>query len=77
MLDEIRAFVVATFRHGRGQGIDETTPLVTSGIIDSAGVIQVVDWLEGHFHIALDDSEVGIENFNSLAALGALVLRKL
>ena len=76
VLAEIRGFVVAVFRDGRGQGIDELAPLVTSGIVDSAGVLQVVEWLENRFHVVIDDGEVNLANFNTLAALATLVLRK-
>jgi acyl carrier protein len=77
IMTEIRAFIVAVFRDGRGQGIDELSPLVTSGIVDSGGVLQVVDWLENRFHVTIDDADVNLTNFNSLVSLTALVQRKL
>lgn len=77
ILAEIRGFIVASFRDGRGTGIDPITPLVTSGIVDSAGVLQVVEFLEHRFHIQIADEEVGVKSFNSLGAMAALVSRKL
>ena len=77
VLAEIRGFVVATFRRGRGQGLGPTTPLLSSGIVDSAGVLQVVRFLQNRFHIRIADEEIVKGNFNSLAAMTALVAGKL
>ena len=77
ILAEIKGFIVASFRDGRGTGIDPLTPLVTSGIVDSAGVLQVVEFLEHRFHIQVGDDEVGVKSFNSLGAMATLVAKKL
>jgi acyl carrier protein len=77
ILQDVRGFVVATFRHGRSQGIDEHTPLRTAGILDLAGMPQLVEWLESHFHIRIEPSEQRGANFTSLAAIVRLVQRKL
>ncbi len=71
--ERIRRYVVVSFRDGRFDGIDRDTPLVSSGIVDSAGVLQLVEWLEKSFAIAIPDEAVGIENFESLGALTRLV----
>ncbi len=77
VLAEIRGFVVAAFRRRRGQGLGPTTPLLSSGIVDSAGVLQVVRFLQNRFHIRIADEEIVKGNFNSLAAMTALVAGKL
>ena len=77
ILAEIRGFVVAAFRRGRGQGLGPTTSLLSSGIVDSPGVLQVVRFLQNRFHIRIADEEIVKENFNSLAAMTALVEGKL
>ncbi len=74
VLAEIRGFVVATFRRGRGQDIGPATPLLSSGIVDSAGVLQVVRFLQNRFHVRIADEEIVPGNFNSLAAMTALVM---
>ena len=73
---EIRRFVADTFCDGRAAGLLPETGLVTSGIVDSAGVVHVVEFLERTFAVVIDDADVGLETFNTLAALAALVRRK-
>ena len=77
ILDEIRGFVVATFRRGRGQGIEAGTRLVRSGILGPGGIGQVVRFLENRFHIRIEGEELADRNFDSVAAIAALVSRKL
>ena len=77
ILAEIRGFVVATFRRGRGQGIGPGTPLLSSGLVDSAGVLQLVRFLQNRFHIRIADEEIVPGNFGSLAVMTTLVAGKL
>jgi acyl carrier protein len=76
MLHEIRRYVAQNYRDGRTAGLEAETPLVTSGIVDSAGIVGLVDWLETRFSIRVDDDDVTLENFDTLAGLTALVQRK-
>ncbi len=76
VLRELRAFIAQWFRDGREEGLDATTPLVTSGIVDSAGVLEVIEFVEQKFGIAIDDGDVSLQNCNTLAAWSELVLRR-
>ncbi len=73
---ELRAFVANWFRDGNEDGLDPETPLVTSGIVDSAGVLEVVEFLEERFGVKVEDADVALRNCNTLAALTAMVVAK-
>lgn len=73
ILAEIRAFIAGWFREGREDGLEPDTPLVTSGIVDSAGVLEVVEFLERNFGIQVAEADVSLENCNTLDALTELV----
>lgn len=77
VLQEIRAFIANWFRDGRQDGLEAETPLVTSGIVDSAGVLEVVEFLERQYRIKVTDADVSLRNCNTLSALSQLVLGKL
>ena len=77
ILAEIRAFVANWFREGREDGLGDDTPLVTSGIVDSAGVLEVVEFLESRFGVRITDQDVSLRNCNTLAALTDLVESRL
>ena len=73
MFAEIRTFVASWFRDGTEQGLEADTPLVTSGIVDSAGVLEVVEFLEQRFSVRVSDQDVSLANCNTLRGLTALV----
>lgn len=77
VLAEIRAFVANWFRDGREDGLEADTPLVTSGIVDSAGVVEVVEFLERRFTLRLTDADISLRNCNTLRGLSELVCSRL
>lgn len=56
--------------------IETDTPLLESGVLDSMGVIELIEFLESEFEIEVDDGEITEENLESIEAATALVLRK-
>ena len=76
VLAELRTFVANWFRDGREDGLEADTPLVTSGIVDSAGVVEVVEFLERRFAVRLGDDDISLRNCNTLRGLSELVLSR-
>ena len=56
--------------------LTDTTPLMTTGILDSIAVLKVVTFLEETFGINIEPHEAVVENLNTLADVARLVLRK-
>jgi acyl carrier protein len=77
ILAALRTFVAGWFRDGREDGLEPATPLVTSGIVDSAGVFEVVDFVERRFAVRLADSDISLKHCNTLEAWTELVAQKL
>ena len=74
---ELRGFIAQWFRDGREDGLDGDTPLVTSGIVDSAGVLEVVDFVESRWPVSIGDEDLSLRNCNTLRAWADLVRQKL
>lgn len=77
ILADIRTFVATWFREGREEGLEPDTPLVTSGIVDSAGVVEVVEFLERRFGVPIGDDDISLQNCNTLRGLSDLVAGRL
>jgi acyl carrier protein len=45
-------------------------------VIDSLGVMEVVDFIEADYGITLEEDELLVENFRTLRAIGELIDRK-
>ena len=72
----IAQFLVTRFRAAirRGEiGFDE--PLISSGIVDSFGVLEVIAFLEDTFRVVLDPTRLPIAEFETVNRITALVER--
>jgi acyl carrier protein len=65
--DIITEFVAEAFPTGPSESrIEEDTSFLESGRVDSMGVLELVDFLESRFGIAVKDSELVPENLDSI-----------
>lgn len=50
--------------------------LLLSGLIDSFGVVQLVQFLEGEFDVKIKPAEITLEHFKTVNAIAAFVNEK-
>ena len=50
--------------------------LLKEGIIDSLGVVELVEFLQAHFQVKVEQQDVRPDNFDSVAKMAAFVRRK-
>lgn len=53
---------------------DEVIP--ASGLIDSAGLIELVAWFDNEYQLALKDEEITIDNLGTIQSMAQFVLRR-
>ena len=76
MTDAILAFVQRQFRASIGtRTLAVDTPIFTSGIVDSFGVLELIAFLEDTFGVTIDTAAHDITEFDSVQAIAALVAR--
>jgi acyl carrier protein len=73
---KIRAFIVDNFMFGNDEGLSDDTSFLEQGILDSTGVLELVDFLEETFSIKVDDEELIPENLDSIKNLVAYLGKK-
>ena len=54
---------------GRSQNFSDTDDLLSSGILDSLGILQLVAFIDEKFNLTVPDEDVVFENFHSVTAL--------
>jgi acyl carrier protein len=75
--ERIRQFILATYLPGESPAnLRDDTPLRTSGVLDSLATLGLVSFVEREFDIELDAHETGIDNFDRISDIAALVSRK-
>jgi acyl carrier protein len=73
----IRAFIASNLLYSsEGFTHSDEVSLLREGIIDSLGVVELVEFLQGHFGIKVEQQEVRPDNFDSVANMAAYVRRK-
>ena len=75
--ETIRGYILAEYLPGESpDNLRDDTPLRTSGILDSMATLSLVSFIEKTFDIEFDAHETGIENFDRIDDIAALVARK-
>lgn len=74
----VRSFVVDNYLFGdraRMPGDDES--LIETGVIDSTGVLELIEFLEESFGISVEETETVPQNLGSITGIEGYVDRKL
>ena len=73
---EIRQFIVDNFLFGDDQGLADDTSFMQSGIIDSTGILELINYLEQAHGIKVQDDELVPENLDSINNLAQFLKKK-
>ena len=75
---ELRHFVTTNFLlSDEGPSLTDEASFLEQGIVDSTGVLELVNFLERRYAITLDDAELVPDNLDSIGKLTAFLERKL
>lgn len=75
--DQIRQFILTNFLFGEESGLPEASAsLLKSGVVDSTGVLELVDFLEADLGIEVAAEETLPDNLDSIDNLTRFVMRK-
>lgn len=77
MRNELREFILENFLFGdETDMVADDVSFMETGIIDSTGILEIIDFLEDKYSITIEDDELVPENLDSLNALVSFVNRK-
>jgi acyl carrier protein len=75
--ETIRTFILNEYLPGESAAnLTDDMPLRTSGILDSMATLALVSFLEKHFGILIEAHETGVETFDRISDIAAMVVRK-
>lgn len=75
--ESIKDFVVQNFLFGQNNGLKKDTSFLESGILDSTGILELVNYLEETYKISINDDELVPENLDSINNINQFLNRKL
>lgn len=75
--DDVRGFIGTNYLFGDLARIpaDEES-LLEAGVVDSTGVLELIEFLEDHFGIEVAESETVVDNLGSIGGLVRFVTAK-
>ncbi|MDF1672837.1 MAG: phosphopantetheine-binding protein [Vicingaceae bacterium] len=59
-----------------GNELENDTPLISSGILDSISILQLIDTLEKTFEIGFEAHEIDRDKFDSIDLINQLIVDK-
>jgi len=75
--ESVRDFLISEhYWQGERSELTDDVPLIANRVIDSMGLLRLVAWIEEHFGVTIDDTEVVPANFGTIAGIAELVGRK-
>jgi acyl carrier protein len=73
----LKNYILNEFLRGEDPAaLTDTTPLMTTGIIDSIAVLKVVGFLENDLNITVEPHEAVVDNLNTISDMTRLVMSK-
>jgi acyl carrier protein len=77
LIHDVREFISQTMLVGLSdQSIEPDESLVQRGVVDSTGVLELVEFLQERYGIRVADEEITIDNLDTLEAIAAYLQRK-
>ena len=74
--ERIRQFILEKFPSARRVPIEDEDALLEKGIVDSMGILEIVEFIEQEFHVEVSDEDLVPENFQSIGRLSAFVSQR-
>jgi acyl carrier protein len=73
----LKTYILNEFLPGEDPAaLTDTTPLMTTGILDSIAVLKAVTFLENQFGIVVQPHEAVVDNLNTVSDMARLVMSK-
>jgi acyl carrier protein len=74
---ELAEFIVTNYLFGDAiRAPRDEDSLIEGGIIDSTGILELIEFLESHFGIEVSEAETVPENLDSISSLTQFVVSK-
>ena len=74
--NKIRAFIIDNYLFGDDEGLENNTSFLDEGIVDSTGILELIEFISEEFSITVEDDELVPENLDSIDNVTAFIGRK-
>ncbi|MFC1652873.1 acyl carrier protein [Planctomycetota bacterium] len=71
--NEIRAYIIDNILFGDDSQLSDNASFQETGVLDSAGFLEVITFLEEKYGIAISDSDIVPDNFDTVQRMAVYV----
>ncbi len=72
--EDLRRYIIDDLGwSGRAEDLTDDYPLIDNDVIDSMGIFELIEMLENRYGIEIDQDEIVVDNFGSIARIARLV----
>ena len=75
--EQIGLFICEEIIHQPERTLAPTEPLLSSGLLDSFSLVDISLFVEDHFDVRIDDTELNVDTFDTLEELASLIKNRL
>lgn len=73
---EVKRFIIENFYVNDAAGLADDASLITTGVVDSTGMLEVITFLESEYGIIIEDTEMIPANLETIASIAGFVNKK-
>jgi len=77
IMHALRDYIISTFPRARYLPVSYTTNIIDNDIIDSLGMISILNYIESTYSLNIDDDDIIDANFSSIHAMADMIITKL
>lgn len=75
--EEIRSFIVDNFLFGDAGNLNNDSSFIREGIVDSTGILQLVEFIQEQYRVVVEDEDLIPENLDSVSKVATFVENKM
>lgn len=76
--EKVKSFIIENFLFGSTEEtFADNDSFLETGIIDSTGILELIEYIEANFSITVNDNELVPENLDSLDKVSNFIKKKL
>ena len=74
VLEQLKNYITKQVLDGKNIGLDETTPLLEWGVINSLEIVRLLTFIRTQFNVDIPNNQMIAENFMNLSVITDMVM---
>ena len=72
----VKQFIIENFYVSDAAALTDDASLISTGVVDSTGMLEVITFLENEYGVAIEDKEMTPENLETIGRIAKFVIQK-